>query len=148
MSRPFRRIAPVLCRWRPITHRSSVVLPAPFRPTSVTSSPSPTCSDTSRSAWASPYSAERPSTSRTGLGMRLPQVRADDGGVLANDRVAPLRDHPPLLEDEDLVGDLGDDAHVVLDKHDRAARGRLSNPVDRAEDVLDTHSRRPLVHQE
>src|SRR5207244_12803607 len=137
MSRPFRRTAPVLCRWRPIRHRRSVVLPAPFRPTSVTSPPSPTCSDTSRSAWASPYSAERPSTSRTGLGMRLPQVRADDGGVLANDRVAPLRDHPPLLADDDLVGELGDDAPGVLDKHARAAPLTPATAVARAQESTD-----------
>src|SRR5438552_12794724 len=148
MSRPFRRTAPVLCRWRPITHRRSVVLPAPFRPTSVTSSPSRTCSDTSRSAWASPYRAERPSTSKTGLGMGLPQVRGDDRGVLANDRVTALRDHAALLQHDHLVGELGDDAHVVLDEHDRPTRVRLSNQVDRAPDVLDTHARGRLVQQE
>src|SRR5947209_2372130 len=121
MSRPFRRIDPVDWRWRPMTHRSSVVLPAPFRPTSVTISPSPTCNDTSRSAWASPYRAERPWSSSAALGMRLPQIGGDDRGVLANDRVAPLRDHAALLQDDHLIRELGDDAHVVLDEHDGPA---------------------------
>src|SRR5438477_4774819 len=148
MSRPFSRIAAVLCRWRPMTQRSSVVLPAPFRPTSVTSSPSPTCSGTSRSAWASPYRAESPSTSRTGLGMRLPQVRGHDRGVLPNHGVAALRDHPPLLQDDHLVGELGDHTHVVLDEHDGPAGVRFSYQVDRAPDILDSHARGRFVEQE
>src|SRR2546427_10286871 len=114
MSRPLSRIDPVDCRRRPITHRSSVVLPAPFRPTSVTSSPSPTCSETSRSAWASPYRAERPSTSSAGLGMSLPQVCGDDGGVLADGGVSALRDHAALLQHAHLVGELRPDAHAVV----------------------------------
>src|SRR5439155_20545505 len=118
MSRPFRRIDPVFCRWRPMTHRSSVVLPAPFRPTSVTSSPSPTCSDTWRSAWASPYRAERPSISSAGLAMRLAQVPGDDRGILAYDVVTALGDHPSLLQHADLVCELGDHPHVVPDGHD------------------------------
>src|SRR5438552_6876038 len=147
MSRPFRRIDPVFCRWRPMTHRSSVVLPAPFRPTSVTSSPSPTCNDTSRSAWASPYLAERSAISSAGLGMRLPEIRGNDRGILAYDGVAALGDHPALLQHDDLVGELGDHTHVVLDEHYGPARVRLSNQVDRAPDVLDAHARGRLVQQ-
>src|SRR5438477_12795594 len=147
MSRPFSRIAAVLCRWRPMTQRSSVVLPAPFRPTSVTSSPSPTCSETSRSAWASPYRDESPSTSRTGLGMRLPQVRGHDRGGLPNHGLAALRDHSALLQDDHLVGELGDHSPVVLDEHDGPTRVRLSNKVDRATDVIDSHDRGRIVAQ-
>src|SRR5437773_9943522 len=130
-----------------MTHRSSVVLPAPFRPTSVTSSPSPTCSDTSRSAWASPYLAERSAISSAGLGMRLPEIRGNDRGILAYDGVAALGDHPALLQHDDLVGELGDHTHVVLDEHYGPARVRLSNQVDRAPDVLDAHARGRLVQQ-
>src|SRR6267378_86614 len=131
-----------------MTHRSSVVLPAPFRPTSVTISPSPTCSDTSRSAWASPYRAERPSSSSAALGMRLPQIRGDDSGILADGGVRPLSDHAALLQHDHLVGQLRDDAHVVLDEHDGPAGVGLSDQLDRASDVLDAHACRRLVQQE
>src|SRR3989454_1140528 len=131
-----------------MTHRSSVVLPAPFRPTSVTSSPSPTCSETSRSAWASPYRAERPSTSSAALRMSLPQVCGDDGGILADGGVGALRDHAALLQHDHLVGELRHDAHVVLDEHDGPARAALSDQVDRAADVLDAHARRRLIEEE
>src|SRR5256885_5402760 len=141
MSRPFRRTRPVACPCSPMTHRSSVVLPAPFLPTSVTTSPCPTCSDTSRSACASPYRADKSSISSTALDMRLPKVRGDDRGVLTDGRVGALRDHATLLQHDHLVGQLGDDTHVVLDEHDRPARARFSDQVDRPPDVLDAHPR-------
>src|SRR2546430_8711157 len=131
-----------------MTHRSRVVLPAPFRPTSVTISPSPTCSDTSRNAWASPYRAERPSSSSAALGMRLPEIRGDDRGILADGGVGPLRDHAALLQHDHLVGQLGDDAHVVLDEHDGPAGVSLSDELDRAPDVLDSHACRRLIEKE
>src|SRR6476661_157856 len=62
-SAPSKVMAPSICRCSPMTERSSVVLPAPLRPTSVTTSPGATSTDTSVSTRASPYHAERPDTS-------------------------------------------------------------------------------------
>src|SRR5205814_6773102 len=73
----------------------------------------------------------RSSICSAGLGMRLPQVRGDDRGILAYDGVAALGDYPALLQHDDLVGELGDHSHVVLDEHYGPARVRLSNQVDR-----------------
>ena len=41
-------------RFRPLIERSVVVLPAPFAPSSVTISPSRTCSEMPLSAWIDP----------------------------------------------------------------------------------------------
>src|SRR5258708_24647638 len=94
--------------------RSAVVFPAPLRPTRVAISPASARRVTPRSAWASPYQAERPVTSS----IDLPEVRAHHRGVLANGRVRTLRDHLALLQHDDIVRELADHAHVVLDEHD------------------------------
>ena len=65
-SLPSSRITPSTWRCRPMTERSSVVLPAPLRPTRVTTSPGLTASETSVRTRASPYQAETPWTSSTG----------------------------------------------------------------------------------
>src|SRR5690606_3809403 len=101
---------------RPIRQRSSVVLPAPFRPTSVTISPSSTRIDTSRSARASPYQADSPSTRSIGV----PEVGGDDAGVVADLRVRAFHQHLAVLQYGHAVGEAGDHVHVVLD-HDHGA---------------------------
>src|SRR5712691_8957730 len=131
-----------------MTQRSTVVLPAPLRPTSVTSSPPPTRNDTFRTACASPYQAERSVTSRARLAMRLSEVGDDDRGILTDCRVRALRDDPALLQHDDLVGELGDDAHVVFHEHDRAAHTQATDELDRSPDILEAHSRRRLVEQQ
>jgi hypothetical protein len=54
ISAPSNRIAPRRARVRPRIERSVVVLPAPFAPSSATTSRAPTLSDTSNSTWVSP----------------------------------------------------------------------------------------------
>ena len=51
---PSRRTVPARRASRPVTARSSVVLPAPFGPRSATTSPAPTSSETPRRTRASP----------------------------------------------------------------------------------------------
>jgi len=54
MSAPSKRTLPRRAGVRPSAERSSVVLPAPFGPSSATTSPRSTASETSNSAWVSP----------------------------------------------------------------------------------------------
>src|SRR5712692_525992 len=131
-----------------MTQRRTVVLPAPLRPTSVTSSPPPTRNDTSRTAWASPYQAERPATTRAGLGMGLSEVSGDDRGIFTDGRIRTLSDDAALLQHDHLVGELRDDAHVVLHEDDGAVATQATNELDRSLDILEPHTRRRLVEQE
>src|SRR6478752_2386598 len=144
-SAPSRVIVPSICRCRPMTERSRVVLPAPLRPTRVTTSPGATSMLTSVRTRASPYQAERPATSsiRAGPGsapavdaapgsaacsvvvvpvvsslMGCSEVCRDDPLVGAHLLVGSLREHLPGLEHGDAVGERADDVHVVVDEDD------------------------------
>src|SRR5437867_10535439 len=76
---------------------SSVVLPAPFGPTIVTNSPSPTSRETSASAWSPPYETLRLSTLNTAE-PALAQVGLDDGGIAHHVVRPPLRDQASVVE--------------------------------------------------
>ena len=60
MSSPRYSIRPPAGGTPPPMALSRVVLPAPFGPTMVTNSPSPTSRETSASAWSPPYETLRP----------------------------------------------------------------------------------------
>src|SRR6266540_3423426 len=104
---PRNSMRPDCSACRPMTQRSNVVLPAPFRPTSVTISPSATAKSTSRRTCASPYQALRPST----VNMRLSQVGGDHTRVVAYLGVATLDQDGAVLQHRDLVGEARDHAH-------------------------------------
>src|SRR4051812_40785201 len=149
-SDPSSGIVPSICRCRPMTERSRVVLPAPLRPTRVTTSPGATPMLTSVRTRASPYQAERPDTSsiravpppglpgsggaaRPGAGcsvvvvavvsslMGCSEVCRDDPFVGAHLLVGSLREHLPRLEHGDAVGERSDNMHVVVDEDDGPA---------------------------
>src|SRR3989304_1761421 len=93
-----------------------VVLPAPFAPIRVTSSPSSTRRESSRTAFTLPYRQTRPSTRST---LRpLPQIGADDLGVALNLSRRPFGDDPPLVQHHHSVRDPHDHAHIMLDEED------------------------------
>src|SRR5207237_9867242 len=71
---PSRRIGPRGAGRRAAVASMSVVLPAPFGPTTVTSSRGRTVSETSQTATASPWATSSRSTSSIGL----PEISADD----------------------------------------------------------------------
>src|SRR4029078_4240753 len=91
----------------PITDFSVVVLPAPLRPSSVTTSPAFTLKLTPCRMWDSPYQASRFSTASTGLpvaaavggsalsrsGMTGPQIGFLDALVPGQFGIVPFREH-------------------------------------------------------
>src|SRR5512133_3269191 len=94
-SAPPQETVPSTCRCRPITERRSVVLPAPLRPTSVTTSPGSTRRSTSLRTFASPSQAESPETSSVWSDMLfsgLSEVGGDDLVVVADLLVGALRE--------------------------------------------------------
>src|SRR3990167_7102718 len=118
-STPSRRRRPRRIGSRRAIALISVVLPAPLGPTTATSSPPPTASETPHRAGASPYPTCRPSASSIGLpeigghDLRLPD---DVARPALGDQLAVVQHHDP--------GGQGDHGpHDVLDEEGGGAPG-------------------------
>src|SRR6478736_6595116 len=110
---------------RPMIARSVLVRPAPFLPSSVTTSPSSTWKSTPCSTCDSPYQAFRPLISRNGV---VISVRSREFGQ-----------RRAALEHGDGIGNGGDHAHVVFHHQDRAVGRHLLDELADAVDILDAH---------
>src|SRR5437763_14176174 len=104
-------------RCRPASALMSVVLPAPFGPTTQTSSRSPMASDTSTMAAAAPYETRMRSTSS----MRFTQIRLHDRRPAHHFGRTALGDHAAVAQHHDAVGELHHRAHHVLVVDDSSA---------------------------
>src|ERR1051325_11343962 len=105
----------------PMMARSVVVLPAPLRPSNVTSSPSPTLNSTPCRTCDSPYQARRFLTcSRSseaavgvgGSGMSGSHIGFDHLGIAGNRGVITLGQDAAAGQDRDRVGQIGDDRQI------------------------------------
>src|SRR5207245_11188024 len=85
-----------------------VVLPAPLRPTSVTSSPLRTSRSTPCNTCDSPYHACSLLTERSASGMLGTQIRGDNGRVLRDGLVVAFREHFAASANGNAVGDASD----------------------------------------
>src|SRR5262249_42986429 len=153
-SSPPKRMFPRHALISPISVRSSVVLPAPFAPSSTTVSCSPTLRSTPHSTRTLPSPASRPAISSS----------AEDecsGGILASkkdldhtripDRVGEhaLENLPACVHHDDAVGDLVDEAHQVLDHEQRDAGMRqLLELVGDALELGRIEAGRELIHEQ
>src|SRR6476661_5696017 len=150
-SSPPQVTVPSTWRCSPMTERSSVVLPAPLRPTRVTTSPGSTRRSTSVRTLASPYQADSPAISRVWSDMLvsgLSEVCGDDLVVVPDLFVGALGEHLPGLQHGDGVGQGADDVHVVVDEHDGAAGRDLLDQGDGPVDVLEAHACGGFVEQQ
>src|SRR3982074_3326269 len=128
----------------PMIDFSVVVLPAPLRPRSVTTSPAKTSKVAPGTTWDSPYQAWSPSTASNGampgLSMANPKIGFAHARVGRNRLVVALGEHSATREPRDAVGKVGDHAEIVLDHQHRAVGGdRLDECAD-AIDVFVTHA--------
>src|ERR1700745_227796 len=85
-----KRTEPERFSTMPMIDFKVVVLPAPLRPSSVTSSPRPMSNVTPCRMWDSPYQACRPSTFKRLSGMAGTDIGFDDQRVLRHGGVRPL----------------------------------------------------------
>src|SRR5262249_6720071 len=136
----------------PMIDFSVVVLPAPLRPSSVTTSPAKTSKLAPWSTWDSPYQACSPWTARrgatAGLSMTDPEIGRAHERVGRNRLVVAFGEHSAAREHRDAIGEVGDDTEIVLDHQHRALGGdRLDERAD-AIDVFVTHAGHRLVEQE
>src|SRR6478736_1709115 len=119
----------------PMIDLSVVVLPAPLRPSSVTTSPSAISKSTPCRMCDSPYQALRPFTSSR-LAIPRPQVGLDHARILGDGGVIALGEDLATLEHRDAIGERRDDGEVVLDHQDRPVR---RHALDQRGDALDVH---------
>src|SRR5215218_3619744 len=113
--RPSKVTEPERFSTMPMTDFKVVVLPAPLRPSSVTSSPWPTSKPTPWRMCDSPYQACRPSTFRSVSAMTGTNIGFDDRRLLRHRGIGTLGQHLATRQHGDGVGEVGNDRHVVLD---------------------------------
>src|SRR5215510_9805546 len=104
-----------------------VVLPAPFLPSSVTTSPARTSKVTPCSTCDSPYQACKPSTASSaaevGLSMSGSEIGFAHARIGRHRLVVALGQDVSARQHRDAVGQIGDHAQIVLD-HQHGALGR------------------------
>src|SRR6267143_3293881 len=125
---PPSTIEPDVARTNPLSTPSRVDLPAPFAPTSATSSPPATSRSIPNRTGPAPNPAVRPRTSRRGSGLEpfrvaLTEVGLDHTLVAKHDLGLSLRQDTAAIEDDRAAADADDDAHHVLDQQHGHARG-------------------------
>src|SRR2546422_9610250 len=128
-SLPSSRMVPALIGRRPAIALMSVVLPAPFGPTTVTRSRGRTLSDTSQTATASPWATSRCSTSSIGLS----EIRPHDLRVAHDLARKSFGNDLPVAQHHHAIGEVEDGPHDVLDEYDR--RAAVANPANEPEGV-------------
>src|SRR5215471_17541289 len=130
-----------------------VVLPAPLRPSSVTTSPGKTSNETPCRMWDSPYHACSPPTVRRAAApanssMPDPQIGFPHRGIGGHLAVVALGEDAPARQHCDAVGQIGDDAEIVLDHEHGAVGGNRLDQRRDAVDVLVPHAGGRLVEQQ
>src|SRR4051812_17526565 len=121
----------------PMIDFSVVVLPAPLRPSSVTTSPSCTLKLTPCKMWDSPYHACRSLIASRGVvvsSMTCPHVGFAHFRIGRNGFVIAFGQHATARQHGDGVGQVGDHRQVMLDHQHSAVGGdaldKLRNAVD------------------
>src|SRR6201990_349941 len=115
VSRPRKSMLPSRRGTSPMIDFSVVVLPAPLRPSSVTTSPSRTSKSTPCRIWLSPYQAFKPLISS----IDGSQIGGHDLRVLRDTGVIALGQHTSAGQHGDLVAQAFDDREIVLHHKDR-----------------------------
>src|SRR3989449_8048627 len=141
------RIEPCRRPTMPMIAFMVVVLPAPLRPRSVTTSPSRTSNSMPCRMCDSPYQAFKPLTASSRSAMAGAQVGLDHLRIFRNAGVVAFGEDLAALQDRDPVGKRRHHREIVLDHQDRAV-GR--HAPDERRDALDVgvrHAGGRLVEQ-
>src|ERR1700730_1494859 len=121
---PRKTTEPCRCGTIPMIARKVVVLPAPLRPSNVTTSPWPTAKLIPCNMWDSPYRACNSSTPSSGCavtaasGMAAPQIRLHDLRVPRDSVVIALGENTAAGQHRDGVGEIGHHRQIMLDHQD------------------------------
>src|SRR3989442_5446574 len=143
---PRNSMAPCLGLSTPAMVIISVVLPAPFGPSTQVMEPSRTSSDTPFRASIFPYAVTRSTTLSIS---RSAQIRFLDCRIALHLRRSALGDFLAEVEHRDAVGDAHHQLHYVFDEHDGDSfRAQIDNPLSQLADLLGVHPGRGLVQQQ
>src|SRR5580700_10040273 len=138
ISLPSKQTEPERLPMIPITDFSVLVLPAPLRPSSVTTSPGLTWKLMPCRMWDSPYQASRFCTDRMGFPeadgatvasaiftstMACPQIGFLHALVFGEIDISALRQHVTARQHGDDIGQVGDDGQIMFDHQDGVFRG-------------------------
>src|SRR5215831_20857066 len=119
MSRPPKRTAPPHGLVSPNRARNSDDLPAPLAPSTATTSPSASVSETPRTAYTRPYRTSSSCTANTvtlhRLGHRRAEIDLLHQWIATNVLGAALGDLTPEIEHDHVLAQRTDEMHVVLD---------------------------------
>src|SRR5579859_3387138 len=155
ISLPSKRIDPVRLPIMPMTDFSVVVLPAPLRPSSVTTSPGFTSKLMPCRMWDSPYQASRFRTARIGAldaagamaasaiftsTMAGSQIGFLHALIFRKLGVIAFRKHVAARQHGDDVGQVGDDGKIMFNHQDRVLGG---NALDQRGDLVDVFMAHP-----
>src|SRR5258707_7470834 len=146
-SSPARVIEPLRWPTMPMIARRVVVLPAPLRPSKVTTSPSPTEKFMPCRMCDSPYHACRSPTRSNSLcrtavsGMTGPHIGLDHLRVFRHCRIIALGKDAAASEHGDRVGEIGDAREIVLHHQHGAVSGALPYQPREGHDALFAQSR-------
>src|SRR5262249_28649769 len=128
-----------------------VVLPAPLRPSRVTTSPSRTSKITPWRMWDSPYQACRSFTARSGVlgsSMTNPHVSLTHFRIVRDCVVVAFCQDSSARQYGNVMGKIGHDGQIVLD-HQNGAIGRYAfDQLRHAINVLVTHTCSWFVKQQ
>src|SRR5581483_737111 len=159
ISLPSNAIAPERLAMMPMIDLSVVVLPAPLRPSSVTTSPSRTSRSTPCSTWDSPYHACRLRTDSVVFAAVAAGVAGAASTMIGSEigffhalvfrqfGIAALGEHPAPRQHGDDVRKRSDDAQIMLDHQDGVALRDALDQRRNAIDVLVSHAGGRFVEQ-
>src|SRR5260370_22171208 len=145
---------PCRCGTIPMIARKVVVLPAPLRPSRVTTSPWPTANLIPCRMWDSPYQACNSSTPSSccavtaASGMPSPQIRLHDVGVLRDSVVIALGKDAAAGQHCDDVGEIGHHRQIMLDHQDRTVGCHLADQRRDQSDILLSETDHRFVEQQ
>src|SRR5438270_10811461 len=151
---PRKTTEPCRCGTIPMIARRVVVLPAPLRPSKVTTSPSPTANLIPCNMCDSPYQACNSSTPSSccpvtaASGMSGPQIRSHDLGVLRDSVVIALCEDTAAGQHRDDVGEIGHYRQIMLDHQDRAVGCHLADQHRDQSDVFMAETGHRLIEQQ
>src|SRR5262245_17003986 len=147
-SSPWNLIDPLRFASIPMMARMVVVLPAPLRPSKVTTSPPFTSKLMPCRTWLSPYQPLRSRTLSCASAMTRPHIGFDDLGVPGDLAVIAFGEDFTTREHGDPLRQVGNHRQVVLDHQDGAVLGNAPDQSRGALDVFRAHAGHRLIEQQ
>src|ERR1700733_2572329 len=156
---PSNTTEPTRLRTMPMIAFSVVVLPAPFRPRRVTTSPSRTSRSTPCRICDSLYQACRPLTLSTVLSAAAGAMARAASAMLHSEigllyllvlrhfAIVALGQHSPARQHGYAMREIGDHPEIMLDHQDGAVRRHASDEIGRAINVLVAHACHRFIKQ-